>query len=165
MKYVCLFYKIKTESIMASQPTICISFFDTKTRQQYFELHPGILGHKSETNKQPGSIIPLYDKDAKEFFGIAILGAFPNGKVWIETNPIDQALYTGYYEKFGKYEIKAKIFHIEPISLQEVYTECGISIKTPIVKGHYISYKIVNPNIRPWVNRVFAELFMAEHHH
>lgn len=150
---------------MASQPTICISFFDTKTRQQYFELHPGILGHKSETNKQPGSIIPLYDKDAKEFFGIAILGAFPNGKVWIETNPIDQALYTGYYEKFGKYEIKAKIFHIEPISLQEVYTECGISIKTPIVKGHYISYKIVNPNIRPWVNRVFAELFMAEHHH
>ena len=142
---------------MALQPTTCISFFDTKTRRQYFELHPGILGHESETNKQPGSIVPLYDKDAKEFFGIAILGAFPNGKVWIETNPIDQALYTGDYEKFGKYEIKAKIFHIEPISLQEVYTECGVSIKIPIVKCQHVSYKTVNPNIRPWINRVLAE--------
>ena len=148
----------KTESIMALQPITCISFFDTKTRRQYFERHPGILGHKSETNKQPGSIVPLFDKDAKEFFGIAILDAFPNGKVWIETNPIDQALYTGDYEKFGKYEIKAKISHIEPISLQEVYTKCGISIKTPIVNGHYISYKIVNPNIDIWVKRVLAEL-------
>ncbi len=141
---------------MAAQPTICISMFNTETRAQYLE-HPGTLGHKSETNKQPGDIVILYDKDAKEVFGIGILNAFSNGKVWIETNPIDQELYRGDYIQYNKYEIKAKIFHIRVVSLQEIYTECGIPIRTPIVKGHYLSFKRINPNITPWVNRVLAE--------
>ena len=162
MKYVCLFYKIKTESIMASQPTICISLFDTESRQQYFEHHPGILGHKSKTSKKPGDIVLLYNKDAKEIFGIGILGAFPNGKVWIETNPIDQALYTGNYKKYDKYEIKAKIFHIEPVSIKDINRECGLNINTQI-SGRIASYNSANQNLRPWVNKVFTELFMAEH--
>jgi len=147
---------------MAAQRQICISFFNEETRTQYLE-HPGTLGHAYKTNKQPGDIVILYDKDAKEVFGIGILGAFSNGKVWIETNPIDQELYRGDYIQYNKYEIKAKIFHIGVVTLQEIYTECGILIRTPIINGHYTSFKRINPNITPWVNRVLAELFIAEH--
>jgi hypothetical protein len=146
---------------MASQPTICISLFDTESQQQYFEHHPGILGHERETGKEPGSIVLLYNFKTKEVFGIGILGAFPNGKVWIETNPIDQALYTGNYKKFGKYEIKAKIFHIEPVSIKDINRECGLNIKTQI-SGRIASYNSANQNIRPWVNRVLAEILIAQ---
>jgi hypothetical protein len=146
---------------MASQPTICISLFDTESQQQYFERHPGILGHGSETGKEPGSIVLLYNLNTKEVFGIGILGAFPNGKVWIETNPIDQALYTGNYKKFGKYEIKAKIFHIKPVSIKDINRECGLNINTQI-SGRIASYNSANQNIRPWVNRVLAEILIAQ---
>lgn len=148
---------------MAAQRQACTSVFNAETRQQYFE-HPGVLGHNKKINcMNLGDIVILYDKDTKVVFGIGILGAFPNGKLWIETNPIDQELYRGDYIQYNKYEIKAKIFHIEPVSLQEIYTECGIPIGTPIVNGHLLSFKRINLNIRPWINRVLAELFIAEH--
>lgn len=133
---------------------ICISVFNTKTRAQYLE-HPGTLGHKYKTSKKPGDIVLLYDLDTKVVFGIGILGAFSNGKIWIDTNPIDQPLYTGDYKKFNRYEIKAKIFHIEPVSIKDINRYCGLDINTQI-SGRLASFNSANQNIRPWVDRVLV---------
>jgi hypothetical protein len=147
----------------ANKRQIGISVFTTETRKQYLE-HPGTLGHDRKVHcLKPGDIILLYDLTSKEVFGIGILSVILNGKIYTERSLIDQELYTKEYNKYNKYEIGVKAFMIEPVLKEAINAECGLDITTPFLRGHVVSFKLVNPAITPWVNRVLAELFIAQH--
>lgn len=147
----------------ANQLQIGISIFNTETRKQYLE-HPGNLGHNKKVHcLNPGDTILLYDMTSKEIFGIGILRVISNGKIYTERSLIDRELYTKEYNKYNKYEIGVKTFMIEPILKETINVECGLDITTPLLRGHVVSFKPVNPAITPWINRVLAELFIAQH--
>jgi hypothetical protein len=125
--------------------------------------HSGTLGHDKKIHcMKAGDIVLLYNLNTKEVFGIAILRTFSNGKIYNQLHPYDQELYAGKYRQYSKYEINAKIYLIEPVSIQTINIECGLDENKQIVNGHIVSYKRTDKLIAPWVNRVLAEILIAQ---
>lgn len=148
--------------IMSQKCQIGISVFNTDTYPQFME-HSGTLGHDKKIHcMKVGDIVLLYNLNTKEVFGIAILRAFSNGKIYNQLHPYDQELYAGKYRQYSKYEINAKIYLIEPVSIQTINIECGLDENKQIVNGHIVSYKRTDKLIAPWVNRVLAEILIAQ---
>jgi len=147
---------------MSQNYQIGISIFNTDTYHQFME-HSGTLGHDKKIHcMKAGDIVLLYNLNTKEVFGIAILRAFSNGKIYNQLHPYDQELYAGEYRQYSKYEINAKIYLIEPVSIQTINIECGLDENKQIVNGHIVSYKRTDKLIAPWVNRVLAEILIAQ---
>ena len=146
-----------------AQQQICISVFNTDTREKFW-THPESMGHRAKVHcVHAGDIVLLYDLDTKEVFGIGILRAIDNGKIYKGMHPYDQDLYNGEYLKYSKYEIGVKVFPIEPVSIKIINEECGLEKNTRIVPGHVVSFKRTNQNIAPWANRILAAKLIAEH--
>ena len=139
---------------------ICISIFNTETKKK-FTSHTAFLGHdKRVLCINPGDIV-LYDLDAKNVFGIAILRQLENKKIYRETHPFDQDLYDGKYVKYSKYEIGIeKLFIIDPISFETIKENCGMDKNEKIMRGHYISFKRLNQRLEQWVNKKLIDLLI-----
>jgi hypothetical protein len=145
------------------QRQICISVFNTDTREKFW-THPESMGHSTKVHcVHAGDIVLLYDMDTKEVFGIGILRAIDNGKIYKETHPYDQDLYNNDYSKYNKYEIGVKVFPIEPVLVQTINEECGLTITQTLVKGHHISFKRTSQNLAPWANRVLLEKMITKY--
>ena len=150
---------------MAKQRQTCLSQFSNKTQQEYLH-HQGNLRHHNKVHcMHAGDIVILYNKDTKKIFGIGFLCELSRGNIWVEgDHPYDQELYTREDRKRNKYEIGAKTYIIPEVSANDIFIECGLDKNTKFYTIARTQYRQILPNIDIWVNRVFAELFMAEHH-
>ena len=140
---------------------ICISVFNKETKEK-FSSHTTVLGHdKRVLCMNSGDIVLLYDLDKKCVFGIAILKAIENEKIYRETHPFDQNLYDGKYVKYSKYEIGIeKLFIIDPISFKTIKKNCDMDTSEKIMNGQYVSFKRVNQKIEKWVNKKLIDLLI-----
>jgi len=92
---------------------IRISKFDTNSKDQFMKSDRTLLGTtKKSPNLKEGDIIALFDFEKKEYFGIAIIGAYGD-KTTFRENPIYsvQGIYDGEYVKYSKYESPIKKFY------------------------------------------------------
>ena len=151
---------------MAQSRQICISQFNNKTQQEYL-CHQGNLRHHQKVNcMNAGDIVLLYNNDTKKIFGIGVLYELSHGNIWIKSDhPYDQELYTGEDRKRNKYEIGAKTHIISEVSVNDIFIKCGLDKNTKFYTVGHTQYRQILPNIDLWVNRVLAELFIAEHNH
>lgn len=146
-------------SVMSSRK-ICVSIFDNHTEEQFLR-HPGMLGHNKKVKcVVDKDIVVCYNKDTKKIFAIGILRAIDGDKIYRETHPFDQDLYTQEYKQYNKYEIGVRIFLIEPVSIEIINEICGLKRNEPIVRGHFISFKKANDNISLWVSNVLLDAFI-----
>jgi hypothetical protein len=142
-----------------SSRKICVSIFDEHTKEQFLQ-HPTIFGHNKQVHcVGKEDIVVCYNITTKEIFAIGILRAIDGDKIYRETHPIDQDLYTQEYKQYSKYEIGVHIFLIEPISLANVNELCGLERNTPIMVGHLTSFKMAN-HISPWVSNALLDAFI-----
>jgi hypothetical protein len=140
---------------------ICISIFNEETKEK-FTSHSDFLGHdKRVLCMNPGDFVLLYDLDAKNVFGIAILRQLENKKIYRETHPFDQDLYDGKYVKYNKYEIGIeKLFIIDPISIEKIKENCDMDKSEKFMRGHYVSFKRINQKVDKWINKKFIDLLI-----
>ena len=123
------------------------------------------MGNSTKVHKVgPGDIVLMYNKDTKCVFGIAILRAIENGKIYRTAHPYDKPLYSEKeYKKYNTYEIGVKSFRIEPVPLQTINSECGIDVNSKIVKSYRFNSFVRNQTLAPWANRVLFDAIIAEH--
>jgi len=146
----------------ARDPQICVTVFDSTTREELF-LHPTRLGSPKRILKyHQGDIVLLYDKTTKEIFAIGILRTITNGSIYSDAHLFDAPLYTAEYGRYNKYEVGVKLYRIQPVSMETINEECGLPRDSPLLNAQYISFKKPKHDLSKWVNRVLVRAMIEE---
>ena len=101
--------------------------------------------HKVHTYAK-GDIGLIQDDESQAVLGFFVLGEFPNGNVYRERLLIDPSIYTGRDDKFNKFELCVKKYHVFPQPLPFVRFAVylgGIDPKIPnnIVKRNHMTMR------------------------
>ena len=102
----------------------------------------------------------MYNKETKCVFGIAILDAIENGKIY---RTASRQLYSEEYAKYNTFEIGVKSFRIQPVPLQTINRECGLDVDSKIIKCLQNKSFVRNKTLAPWANRILIDAMIAEY--
>lgn len=108
-----------------------VSVFDKKSREEFLSSPRFYLGADKNYRLTAGMKILFHDREAKEVFGIAEVGVFPDGtgKCVRPSLPLDDQIYSKEYHKYNAYQvcIKSSTFRQFQISFDDLATLLGIN--------------------------------------
>lgn len=121
-----------------------ISKFNAVSRDMFLHSDRTLLGSKVAVKSvRENTTILLFDYEAKEYFGIAIVGTFEDGSSCRENYiPNIDGTYTGEYAMYNKFEIPVCKFYKWKMSCERLVSVMGIDSKhiNNIVKNGNTSF-------------------------
>ena len=94
--------------------TILISKFDNGSQEQFMNTDMSMMGSQKKMHTlMENDIVLAYNYESNAIFGIARISVFEDNRI-IRENPISNVhgLYEGKYNKYSKYEVAIKNFHL-----------------------------------------------------
>jgi len=128
---------------------VLVSLFNNTTQEEFLSSLRTHLGNTTRLNNcEEGDIIVLQNIESKNMFGVALIGAYDDGKVYAEHHPLEMDIYSGNAAKYNRYEIKIKNFKKVNVSFEDIACICGKSLDDPvrnnIWKGSCFSFRKAN---------------------